>query len=60
MLGGVNDWAADAASLRDSFGDEPDPLFDDDFDLDALPGYPDPLEEPNRAILVFNQGLVGS
>lgn len=39
------------------FGDEPDPLFDDDYDFEAASGFPDPLEEPNRAVLVFNQGL---
>lgn len=39
------------------FGDEPDPLFDDDEWFDETTGYPDPLEEPNRAVLVFNQGL---
>lgn len=39
------------------FGDEPDPLFDDDYDEEESTGYPDPLQEPNRAVLVFNQGL---
>ena len=39
------------------FGDAGDPLFDDDFDLDDEAGFPDPLEEPNRTVLVFNQGL---
>ncbi len=39
------------------FGDAGDPLFDDDFDLDDAAGFPDPLEEPNRTVLVFNQGL---
>ena len=39
------------------FGDAGDPLFDDDFDLDDVAGFPDPLEEPNRTVLVFNQGL---
>ncbi len=36
---------------------EPDPLFDDDFDLDiedVNDGFPDPLETMNRGILAFN------
>ena len=37
--------------------DEPDPLFDDDFDLETVSGYPDPLEEANRKVFTFNQGL---
>lgn len=37
--------------------DEPDPLFDDDFELDRDSGYPDPLEEANRKVFTFNQGL---
>lgn len=37
--------------------DEPDPLFDDDFDLDATSGDSDPLEEANRVVLSFNQGV---
>jgi phospholipid-binding lipoprotein MlaA len=38
------------------FGDS-DPLFDDDFEDEEPDGYPDPLEESNRAVLKFNQGL---
>jgi phospholipid-binding lipoprotein MlaA len=44
-------------SLELFLEDEPDPLFDDDFELEIEEGYPDPLEEPNRAVLKFNQGL---
>ena len=36
---------------------EPDPLFDDEFEFDDETGFPDPLEESNRKILKFNQGL---
>lgn len=36
---------------------EPDPLFDDDFDLESDAGHSDPYEEPNRAVFTFNQGL---
>jgi phospholipid-binding lipoprotein MlaA len=36
---------------------EPDPLFDDDFEFEDEPGFPDPLEESNRNVLKFNQGL---
>jgi len=39
------------------FGDAPDPLFDDDAEDDAGSGYPDPLEESNRAVFSFNRGL---
>ena len=41
-------------------GLEPDPLFDEDFDLDldeSPTGFPDPLEKLNRGLLVFNQTL---
>lgn len=34
-----------------------DPLFDDDFEDDEGNRYPDPLEETNRVVLKFNQGL---
>ncbi len=48
----------DSAGISDPlFGDEPDPLFDDDFDFDEPPGFPDPLEETNRGVLKFNQGV---
>jgi phospholipid-binding lipoprotein MlaA len=47
--------AGDDEAADSLFGDEPDPLFDDDFE--SFVGYPDPYEEPNRAILGFNQGL---
>lgn len=49
---GGDDEAADSL-----FGDEPDPLFDDDYEFEFSAGYLDPYEEPNRAIFGFNQGL---
>jgi phospholipid-binding lipoprotein MlaA len=39
------------------FADDSDPLFDDDYELESETGFPDPLEEPNRLVLKFNQGL---
>ncbi len=39
------------------FANEPDPLFDDDYDFEQSAGYPDPLEEPNRAVFSFNRAL---
>ncbi|MCP5042990.1 MAG: VacJ family lipoprotein [bacterium] len=39
------------------FAGGPDPLFDDDYEDDVVTGYPDPLEEGNRAVFTFNQGL---
>ena len=42
---------------EDSPFSDGDPLFDDEFEDDDPNGYPDPLEESNRAVLKFNQGL---
>lgn len=38
------------------FADGSDPLFDD-FEEEVIEGYPDPLEETNRGVLAFNQGV---
>ncbi|MBW2726733.1 MAG: VacJ family lipoprotein, partial [Deltaproteobacteria bacterium] len=45
------------ATTESFFADEPDPLFDDDDVFELSRGYPDPLEEPNRAVFGFNRGL---
>ena len=37
---------------------EPDPLFDDDFELEVgLASVPDPFEKPNRLVFVFNRAV---
>ena len=48
-------WVGELVAL----GQQPDPLFDDDFDdaFDPAPEVYDPFESGNRVILSFNQGL---
>ncbi|MDP6977704.1 MAG: VacJ family lipoprotein [Myxococcota bacterium] len=44
--------------LEDPFFPEgPDPLFDDDYEDETGASYPDPLEETNRGVFAFNQGV---
>lgn len=42
---------------RGAAATEPDPLFDDDWEIDEPLGYPDPFEPANRFFLVFNRGI---
>lgn len=50
---------AEAQDMGDElvFADGADPLFDDDYEDVGAGGYPDPLEESNRALFTFNQGV---
>ena len=54
-------WAAETAvggAERDSaVASEPDPLFDDDWEIEQPLGYPDPFEPANRFFLAFNRGI---
>jgi len=52
--------AEGAAATAAPVAHEPDPLFDDEFDLeldDQPLGFPDPMEGLNRKILIFNRGF---
>ena len=57
----VTAWGADAALAGGRGGGapamEPDPLFDDDWDIEEPLGYPDPFEPANRFFLAFNRGI---
>jgi phospholipid-binding lipoprotein MlaA len=44
----------EAESERSALDEAPDPLFDDDFEFEEPPGFPDPHEETNRNVLKFN------
>lgn len=55
----VSEIPAGAAAVDVSVGpdSEPDPLFDDDFEIEIPEQTADPFERSNRKIFVFNEGL---